>query len=155
LSSLRDLRGVRWLVGYYLLTPLFAAADLLGWAPVRVAGLPDLGQRIAYYLGLLGIGIAARTWPRAAPALSVGESSVNLTLLLLSVLAPVWGLMEDPAATEAVRAALPARVANLALGGTVLALSLSLTLGRWSERATVGGGGRGRSARGPARGRGR
>jgi hypothetical protein len=140
-GPLRDLQGLRLLTGYYLVTPLFAAADLLAGWPLRVAGMPDARARLIYYAAAFGIGLLARARPRWAPVLGVGESSVNLTLLVLSVLGPIWGLLDDPGASEAVVAALPLRVANLALSGGMLAVSLSLALGRWSERVRGGGAG--------------
>lgn len=137
-GPLRDLTGLRVLVGYYLLTPVFALLDWLGAAPFRVAALERLETRLAYYGMIFLIGLAARNWPRAAPFLGAGESVVNLFLLILAVLGPLWGLIDDPTRTEAVVAQLPARVVNLALAGGALALSLTLGLQRIAP-ASAGG----------------
>lgn len=134
----RDLTGLRVLVGYYLLTPLFALVDLAGWAPIRVAGLERPEARLGYYAGIFTLGLVARRWPRVAPALGITESTVNLFLLILAVLGPLWGLVGDPAATEAVVGRLPARVANLAIGGGALALSISLGVQRLGRGASGG-----------------
>lgn len=129
-GPLRDLAGLRLLIGYYLLTPVFALLDWLGVAPFRVAGLEGLDTRLTYYGAIFLIGVAARSWPRSAPFLGAGESVVNLFLLILAVMGPLWGLIDDPTRSEAVVAQLPARVVNLALAGGALTLSLTLGLQR-------------------------
>lgn len=109
------------LQAYYLATPLFAGLDLGMGLSVRSAGIDGVAPRLAYYAGafLLGLVMAAR--PRAAPWLGMGESVLNLTLLMAAVLVPVWSLAETMDAT--VVADLPSRVANLALSGAVLVYS--------------------------------
>ena len=75
-------------------TAAFLAVDLLLGAPIRVAALPDLSLRLAYYAGLGGLGVLSVRLPSLAPWLVAGESVVNLFLLLLSVLLPIWSLPE-------------------------------------------------------------
>lgn len=126
----RDLRGAAPLVVYYLATPAFALADALGWGPLRAAGIADPTIRWIYYAGLFTLGWLVRRRPEAAAPVALVEGAVNLLLLLLSVLGPVWGLLDDPGSADAVAAALPARVLNLALVGSVTVYALSTTIRR-------------------------
>lgn len=107
-----------WLSLYYLATPAFAAVDLAGGVAVRVAGIESPALRMAYYAAACALGVLMRARPRLAPALGMAESAGNLTLLMASVLIPIWSLPETMDAGLA--AELPARVANLALSGSVL-----------------------------------
>lgn len=75
-------------------TVAFLAVDLLLEAPIRVAALPDLPPRLAYYAFLGVLGVLSVRLPVLAPWLAAGESVVNLFLLLLSVLLPIWSLPE-------------------------------------------------------------
>jgi hypothetical protein len=75
-------------------TAAFLGVDLLLGAPIRVAALPDLSLRLAYYAGLGVLGVLSVRLPFLAPWLVAGESVVNLFLLLLSVLLPIWSLPE-------------------------------------------------------------
>jgi hypothetical protein len=106
---------------YYLATPVFAALDLLAGLSFRAVGLESPTYRGLYYAAALALGVAMRARPALAPWLAMGESAVNLTLLMAAVLVPIWSLGEslDPAGV----ADLPARVANLALSGSVLVYS--------------------------------
>ena len=128
--ALRDARGAAPLVWFYLATPLFAGLDALGWGPLRAAGIGDPTVRWIYYGGLFALGLLVRRRPGAAVPVALAEGTVNLTLLLLSVLGPIWGLLDDPGAADAVAAALPARVANLAVVGTAVVYALRRTAGR-------------------------
>lgn len=114
----------RGLTGYYLATPVFAALDFLAGVPVRIA-IPDERVRAAYYVGIFGLGLVCRYEPRWAPWVGMGESAFNLFLLMLAVLLPLWtvpdALLEGGA--ELGRTRLLERVANLALGGTVLVVA--------------------------------
>lgn len=113
--------GLRGLAAYYLATPLFLVFDLALNAPVRVAGLDGLGLRVAYYGAAFLLGFACRRWPGAAPFIAMGESSVNLFLLMLAVLLPVWSAPDAIlAGGEPDTGALAARTVNLALAGGVL-----------------------------------
>jgi len=77
---------------YYLATPFFALLDF-GWhLPVRVAGLGASWQRGAYYVVLVLLGMLCRARPRAGPWVGMAESSVNLLLLLLGILLPIWSM---------------------------------------------------------------
>ena len=111
----------RLLRGYYLATPLFAVLDLGLHLPVRAVGIESPPLRLAYYAATFGIGFLMGARPAVAPWLAMGESAVNLTLLMAAVLIPIWTVTEtmDPLAA----ADLPARVVNLALTGSMLVYS--------------------------------
>lgn len=111
------------LPAYYLATPLLALPDLAFGVPVRVAGLERVSHRLVYYAAVFAVGLVMRARPRLAPWLGMGESALNLTLLMAAVLVPVWSLAEAPAPAGGVVADLPARVATLALSGSVLVIS--------------------------------
>jgi hypothetical protein len=117
---------VRWgderiLRAYYLASPLFAVFVFGLKSPIRALGLQSLTARIVYYAAAFAIGLAMFRWPGAAPFLALGESAANLTLLMASVLVPIWSLPETMDA--GVVADLPDRVVNLALSGSVLVYS--------------------------------
>lgn len=80
----------RSLIWYYLATPLFLVPDLGFGAPIRIAGLAGSEWRFAYYAFALGCGLLCRWRPRWTPGVAVGESSVNLLLLILSVMLPIF-----------------------------------------------------------------
>lgn len=106
---------------YYLATPLFAVADAMGVAPFRVAALEGSELRWLYYFGALLCGLACRRWPRSAPWIGMGESSLNLLLLLVSFLVPIWSLPEVAASGAEIGAPVTgADLANLILAGGVL-----------------------------------
>lgn len=119
---------------YYLLTPVFVILDLAG-VVVRVP-LQRPAARAVYYLVLLGLGLLCRAKPATAPWVGMGESAVNLALLMAAVLLPVWGMGEalvaggEPiSSTELLQ-----RTANLALAGSVLVWSFHR-----NQRAALGG----------------
>ena len=120
-----------FLPGYFLLaTPVFAGLDLAGVGALRVAALPDFSSRAIYYLALVVLGVIMLRSPRAAPWIGMGESAVNVFLLMLSVLLPIWTLQETllgspgaevgggPGAEELGILTLP-RLLNVALSGGV------------------------------------
>lgn len=119
---------------YYLLTPVFVLLDLAG-VVVRVP-LERPVARAVYYLALIGLGLLCRAKPRAAPWVGMGESAVNLALLMAAVLLPVWGMGEALAAGgEPISSTeLLERSANLALAGGVLVVSFHR-----NQRAALGG----------------
>lgn len=109
---------------YYLSTPLFAVLDFAWDVPVRVAGLGAPWQRGAYYLVLVLLGVLCRARPRAGPWVGMAESSVNLVLLLLAILLPIWS-MPDAVLTGVTPAPVMGGVglANAFLSGLVLVAS--------------------------------
>src|SRR6185503_5601579 len=83
----------RLLTAYYLFaTPLFAALDLGLSAPIRAVGVERPSVRLGYYAATFALGWIMRARPLLAPWLAMGESAVNLTLLMMSVLVPIWSL---------------------------------------------------------------
>jgi hypothetical protein len=109
------------LTAYYLATPLFAALDLGLSAPIRVVGVESPLVRLGYYAATFGLGWVMKARPLLEPWLAMGESAVNLTLLMASVLIPIWSLGETGDMTLV--ADLPDRVINLALSGSILVYS--------------------------------
>ncbi|MEQ9398357.1 MAG: hypothetical protein RJQ04_04235 [Longimicrobiales bacterium] len=80
------------LAAYYLATPLFAVIDAGFGAPIRVAGIESPGVRWAYYAGLVALGFLCRARPSVAPWVGMGESAVNILLLILAVMLPIWSI---------------------------------------------------------------
>ena len=114
----------RWVTGYYLATPVFAVLDLGLGLPIRVAGsLPESG-RLAYYAGAFALGLLCRAHPLATPWVGMLESASNLTLLLLSILVPIWSLPDAVMSGAPLQAGLtPAAAANALLSGVALVAS--------------------------------
>ena len=110
--------GDSLLWAYYLATPLFVVLDFGFAMPIRAVGIESPGFRLAYYSGTFLVGWVMAARPPLAPWLAMGESAANLTLLMASVLVPVWSLQETLDAGAI--AYLPERVVNLAVSGSVL-----------------------------------
>jgi hypothetical protein len=112
------------LVGYYLLTPVFALADVLAGISVRVAGLGAGGPRAVYYAVAFALGLFCRWKPTATPWVGMLESSGNLLLLLLSILLPIWTLPEVVLAGGEATAGLDTSgMVNALLAGAALVVS--------------------------------
>lgn len=79
---------------FYLATPVFAAADIFWGIPARAAGIPEPRWRMAYYVLLMGCWLLCRRVPASGPFVGLVESSVNLLLLFLAVLLPIWSAAE-------------------------------------------------------------
>lgn len=83
----------RLLSAYYLVgTLVFAALDWVLHAPIRAAFLGRPEYRIGYYLLLLGLGVLVRHRPGWAPLIGMGESALNVLLVILSIMLPVLSL---------------------------------------------------------------
>jgi len=121
------------LAGYYLATPLFAALDAVAGWPVRLAGFPDQGWRWGWYLLLFLLGLLCRARPRLAPLVGMGESSVNLTLLFLSILLPIWGMTEQVYQVAGPIAFGPVRIVNVLLSGGALILAFHRSQWTWGR----------------------
>ncbi len=123
----RPLSGQRLVEAYYLAAPQFFLADLGMGLSIRVSALGDPGLRYLYYAFALGCGVVTRTRPRAAPFVGIAESSLNVLLLVLSIMLPVFQLPDQLLAGEAVTAPISGlRLANIALSGTILVASFHL-----------------------------
>lgn len=126
----------RWIRWYYLATPVFAALDLVLGASIRAAGIPNSAGRVAYYAFALGCGILLRWRPRWAPLIGIGESSVNLFVLILSILGPLFLLPAyvaeggEPAFSFGL-----GRMVNVLLSGGVLIWSFQGNVARLGRRS--------------------
>jgi hypothetical protein len=134
--------GAGGLPAWFLLaTPAFALLDLAGGPALRVAGVAGTGPRQGYYLILVILGVFMLRAPRLAPWLGMGESVVNLFLVLLSILLPIWTLPEvvgSGAGPEEADLLTPARLVNAVLAGGVFIWSFHLN--RVRAFAGLGGG---------------
>lgn len=117
--------GTGTLTLYYLATPLFAAVDVFLGEPVRVAALGAPAWRYGYYGAVFVLGLLCWARPRVAPLVGITESSVNLLLLLLSILLPIWNLPAEVATGGAAELGFgTARIWNVAIVGAALILSI-------------------------------
>lgn len=109
---------------YYLGTPVFWVLDVALSAPIRAAALPHPGWRLMYYAFATACGVLARRRPHLTPFIGLAESSMNLLLLVLSVLLPIFTL---PAlVAEGAEVSLPfgpAQLLNVLLSGSMLVIS--------------------------------
>jgi hypothetical protein len=86
------LRGLRLIQGYYLASPLFFLLGLWwGWE-IRVTFLPDLRQRFGYYVLISTLGLLTHFRPSSAPWVALGESALNLLLIMIWILLPIYAL---------------------------------------------------------------
>jgi hypothetical protein len=89
------LNPLRWIQWYYLSSPFFFLIGLWwGWE-VRVTFIPDAGWRLLYYVVLSGLGLLSHFRPGSAPWVALGESSLNLILIILWILVPIYALPGD------------------------------------------------------------
>ncbi len=95
------MRGLRWIQGYYLASPLFFLLGFWWGAEIRVTFIPDSGLRFLYYLALSGLGLLAHFRPASAPWVAMGESAMNLLLIMLWILLPIYALGDDVMGTGA------------------------------------------------------
>jgi len=126
----------RWnlVTSYYLATPVFAVLDLGFGVPVRVWGLRDPGHRAIYYAIVVLAGLLCWSRPKVSPWVGMLESVVNLFLLMLAVLLPIWSLPDALLAGDPLPHPLGAlALVNVALSGSVLVASF-----RRSSRFALG-----------------
>jgi hypothetical protein len=108
------LKGLRLIQGYYLASPLFLVMGLWwGWE-VRVTFLPDLRQRFAYYVLISALGLLTHFRPSSAPWVALGESTLNLFLIMGWILLPIYGL---PGALESGPVGVPYTVREVLVNG--------------------------------------
>ena len=112
---------------------MFAVLDFGFATPIRAVGIESPGLRLAYYGGTFLVGWVMAARPPLAPWLAMGESAANLTLLMVSVLVPMWSFPETFDAGAI--ADLPERVVNLAVSGSVLVFSFYRNQARAGMRA--------------------
>lgn len=116
------------LLAYYLGTPVFAVLDFALGLNVRAVFLPNAAARTAYYLASVGCGLLAWRRPGLGPIVGMAESGINVLLLALGILVPVWDTMQalgsEGAAPVTVSPVLtPEGMVNAALSGLVFVVS--------------------------------
>ena len=106
---------------YLLATPAFLIADMEFGMPFRVAALEGSDYRFLYYAGATLLGVVSRLRPALAPWAGMAESSVNLLLLLLAILLPIWNLPDAVLNGSSVESPLDMTgLSNAMLSGSVL-----------------------------------
>lgn len=113
-----DRQNNNWLRGYYFSTPLFVLADSLLGLDFRVSGLHAPGYRLAYYGFCMLCALLLWYRPRLSALVGMGESSVNLAILMASVMLPV--LRPEPDGIGAYIGLQGANIINFVLTGSVL-----------------------------------
>jgi len=104
LSSLGGICANRPLALYYLATPLFLVVDFLLGFNVRVSFLAAApGLRIFYYAVCFGCGLLSLgRFRRFLPLAGLVECTLNIVLLVLSIMIPVISLPARVFAGEAI-----------------------------------------------------
>lgn len=85
---------LRWIQGYYLSSPIFFVIGLWWGFEVRATFIPDPGKRFLYYVALSALGLLSHFKPKTAPWVAMAESAVNLVLILLWILLPIYSMAE-------------------------------------------------------------
>ena len=81
---------------YYLATPIFIVIDAVFGANIRVVALEHYPLlKYAYYIVCIGCGVIMRLSPRLSPVTALTESSINIFLLILGLLAPYYQLVSQ------------------------------------------------------------
>lgn len=125
---------------FYIITPVFAVVDWVWGVPARAAGIPSPAWRAGYYVLLIGCGLLCRRVPEAGPFVGVVESSVNLLLLLLAVLLPIWSAAEGAPPVNGDPTFLgPGVWLNLLISGPLLILAIKSNERAIHRRLGVGG----------------
>ena len=86
---MKDIDSDVWIRRYYQLTPVFLLLDSLFGYSFRIPGLPEPGYRHAWYGFCLLCALGWYAATRITPLIALAESSVNLLILLASVLLPI------------------------------------------------------------------
>lgn len=121
------LRALEWPPYYYAATIVFALLDWLFGANLRAAGFADSPTlRTSYYAACLGCGLLARLWPALAGPVTLAESAVNVTSLMLSVLTPLYTF--DLEAPDPRLASYPEIVANFLISGSAATVAFYQSL---------------------------
>jgi len=110
----------------YLSTPLFAALDFAYGISLRIPALDAVpGAKAAYYAVDVACAIALWLRPRWTAAIGLGESALNISLLVISTWASYLSVLDSagsPAATVA-NPFTPEAVTGLVISASVLAAS--------------------------------
>ncbi len=122
------LRSLGWARTYYAATLVFALADGLAGANVRAVGFaawPEL--RGLYYGACCLCWLICWRAPSWSAPVALLESSVNVTVLCASVLAPTWGFALG--ASPQSLANLPQLVINFLISGSAGTLAFYQSMG--------------------------
>lgn len=121
-----SLRSLAWTRLYYAATLGFVLADGLAGANVRAVGFEAWPELRALYYAACGL-CGWVTWraPAWSAPVTLLESSVNVTVLCASLLAPAWGIAPEGAA-----ASLPQLVINFMISGSAGTLAFYQSM--WS-----------------------
>lgn len=110
-------RSLRWPQYYYAATIGFALIDWVAGANLRAVGFAAHPQlRVVYYLICLFCGLASRLRPAWSAPVTLVESTINLTTLMIALLSPyyVFALRGHP---EALLVS-PGLVVNFVIAGS-------------------------------------
>ncbi len=120
-------RALQWPQYYYAATVVFALLDWLAGTNLRAVGFAESPTlRTSYYAACLGCGLLAHFWPALAGPVTLAESVVNVTSLMLSVLTPLYSL--DIEAPDARLASYPETVANFLISGSAATVAFYQSL---------------------------
>ncbi|MBH0181499.1 MAG: hypothetical protein HP490_07460, partial [Nitrospira sp.] len=91
-------RPIQWPQYYYFASIIFLLIDWQAGANVRAVGFaayPTL--RMIYYLACLLSGVVIRLFPAWSAPVTLAESTINLTALMISVMTPLYTFdVDDP-----------------------------------------------------------
>lgn len=83
------------LVTYYVGgTPFFFLLDAVWGASIRASFLQHPWARYGYYLFCIVCGVVCWLYPRRAVLVGIGESALNITLLILGFMIPILSITE-------------------------------------------------------------
>lgn len=124
-SHLKNNKFLLILRNYYLLTPLWAVAELILKVPLRVGSfISSPVWRGIYYVGCTLSGLAMFRWPRTAGLLSLSESVLNMTILVVGFMNPLLTISMDAVERGSWDPLTPmASLLNFILAGTVSLIS--------------------------------
>ncbi len=109
---------------YYLATPVFFLADLIFNASIRVSFLESASLRYAYYGFCLFCGGISYLRPPLASLVGVFESSLNILLLVLGIMVPIYLLPGQVLEGQPGGVSFTGRsLLNFALSATILTIS--------------------------------
>ena len=116
--------GLRFVLAYLLLTPLFWLADIVFGLEIRIAFLEDTGWKSVYYSVLLTSGVFCYQRPNWTALIVFFESTANVFIHVLSFTIPVFTLHQRVLHNQPAEAGFTANHAvSFVLVGTIMALS--------------------------------
>jgi hypothetical protein len=123
----------------YWSTPLFAAIDLMYGVSLRIPFLDALpGAKAAYYMVDLACAVAMAARPRWTATIGLAESTLNISLLVVTTVVAYLGVLESAASPDVVivNPFTPQAVTSLVLAASTfiasyLLNSFSVAATRW------------------------